>query len=534
MAGGAIGARSEVASALARNTALFRGRMGYSQERLADEAGVPRKTIYNTEKHGNAGTRTIEKLAAVFGVSVATMLELDEATAEAVFLARQVDRLSEDARQTFFRAVGKEAADQSRSMQRARSESSAEPIARSRTPAPARSGVLAPRLPRKEGVPEAAREREPGPGLAAPDEADKQFASEQVPALFRLPTSEWHKRLEEEPRFMSIASAREMLAEADRTKEDRPREAIGYFRLAIFVAEEVAKTLPTPPHEFRVTVLTHLAWTLRHVGDYIEAEAALDIAEDAANLCAERESMLARVKLTRAIVLTAWQRWDEALPLVRESRATFAEVNDPARYEMALEQEAVILLSRGDPVGALPILKRVASVAADDQTKARRYLNLAFAFEQSGALTPARNYLKKASALHSKLGWKHALLRSTWMHGKIIAKTGDIDGSLKTLARASEGFRELEDADSAVCVDLDRCEIEIANDRQDTATFDRLRAVATYAIEKRLPESQCRALLFLQRLGRTTKPIHIRYVRDFIMDLEKHPHREFVPPELAA
>lgn len=102
---------SAAAVALSRNTAVFRRRMGWSQDDLAEKAEVPRKTVYNTEKFGNAETRTVEKYADVFGVSLSTMFETDPETAEAAFLAAQVTRLSDTARETFHRVLASRAAD---------------------------------------------------------------------------------------------------------------------------------------------------------------------------------------------------------------------------------------------------------------------------------------------------------------------------------------------------------------------------------------------------------------------------------------
>lgn len=87
---------SEAATALARNTSRLRTLMGLSQGKLATEAGLPRKTVYNTEKHGRGEAQTVEKLARVFGVSVATMYELDLEVVEVHFLANQIDKLTAD------------------------------------------------------------------------------------------------------------------------------------------------------------------------------------------------------------------------------------------------------------------------------------------------------------------------------------------------------------------------------------------------------------------------------------------------------
>ncbi|HEV7767949.1 MAG TPA: helix-turn-helix domain-containing protein [Thermoanaerobaculia bacterium] len=481
---------SEVSSVLARNTASFRRRMGLAQERLAEEAGLPRKTIYNTEKHGNVGTRTLEKLARVFGVPVATMLESDPETADAIFLARQVDRLSHSAKQTFYRSVE----------------------------------------PRPVHLP-AAR---PDVGVATPTDIAPRPAPADVAALFQLPASEWRKRLQEEPSFFSVPSAWAMVAAAERKHRVDIREAVSRYRLALEVIEDIAPRLPQPPHELRAMVWKNIGWCLRSVGEYAEAGAALNAAEQSARFCADQGSMLARVTLTRAILLTNMERMDEALPLVHESREVFEKLGDQVRWEMTLEQEAIIRGKGRDPAGAVQILKRLLEQETDPETRACRYANLTVAFEMAGDLKSAREALEKAQALHEQLGWKLQLRTGTWHLGRILAKAGDIDEGLKLLDQASEESRLVDDPDTVVRIDLDRCGIEIGENRQTDATYERLRVIAAYAIEKRLPISQCRALLFLQELGRAANPDHIRYVNDFIQDLARNPHREFVPPELAA
>jgi tetratricopeptide (TPR) repeat protein/DNA-binding XRE family transcriptional regulator len=475
--------------------------MGWSQETLAAEAALRRKTIHNIEKHGRAGSRTIAKLARAFDVPVETMTELDESAAHAVFLAARVSRLGATGRDVFFREL------------------------RGRIGHFDEADVLS-------------TSSRTGAGASSVNElsdavSDEQFASEPIPDFFRFPRSEWRRRFEEEPRYRTITFARQLLTEADRVTFEDPRVAIDYYRFALSVIDDIGATLPSH-HELRVTAWKNLAWALRCVGDYKEAEAALDTAEEAAAWCSDRDRQLARLKLSRAILLGAMQRLDEAVALAREAGVLLSRLNDAAGYEMALEEEAVLLLNKNDGSGALAILERLPIDDTDDETKARRLTNLAIAFGETGALAEAQIYLERALAHHQMLGWQHLLVRDRWVLGGIQAKRGDIDGALATLDRAAEEFRAMEDADSAVRVDLERCEIEIEHGRADSSTFDRLRAASAYAIEKRLPQSACRALLFLQRLGRAANVRHIRYVKDFIRNLDQHPHREFVPPQRAA
>jgi lipopolysaccharide biosynthesis regulator YciM len=171
----------------------------------------------------------------------------------------------------------------------------------------------------------------------------------------------------------------------------------------------------------------------------------LDVAEQSARLCFDGGSMLARVKLTRAILLTTTEQLDEALPLVLECRAIFETLHDQVRCEMTFEQEAIILQKKSDPAGAVRILKRLIRLATDRETRSRRYCNLALSFEMAGDLKSARKTLEKAQSLHAQLGWTAVLRRDTWTLGKILAKAGDLDEGLKLLDQISEESRQADD-----------------------------------------------------------------------------------------
>lgn len=105
-----VGAGDETARALARNAYVFRKRMGLTQGELAARADLRRGTVVEIEKSGNAEMRSIQKVAAVFGVTTSTMLERDEEAADALFLFAQYERLSPGARETFHRAYASRAA----------------------------------------------------------------------------------------------------------------------------------------------------------------------------------------------------------------------------------------------------------------------------------------------------------------------------------------------------------------------------------------------------------------------------------------
>ena len=77
------------------------------------------------------------------------------------------------------------------------------------------------------------------------------------------------------------------------------------------------------------------------------------------------------------------------------------------------------------------------SEAADEETTARRYYNLAAACELADELTRAKIYLEKAASIHEKLGWWQMLCRDRWILGKILAKSKNIDAGLVLLCHFS-------------------------------------------------------------------------------------------------
>jgi tetratricopeptide (TPR) repeat protein len=310
-----------------------------------------------------------------------------------------------------------------------------------------------------------------------------------------------------------------------------PKVALGLFDVAAFIADGVSARGAMHSHELRVEAWKNYAWTLAYFGEYARAEEALDWAEDAADQCADRRHMLAIVQFARGIFLSQMERWTEALVLVIACRKTFRSLGDEVRSAKALEQEANIRMRTGDAAGAVAILSSLIDVAADDATRARRFSNIAKALEIAGVLWLAGEYVAKAQAINERLGATMNLHNNSWTLGRILAKADRIDEAVLTLDRASRGFRSLDAVDDAIRVDLDRSEIELDHRVTTDATYERLRVAAAYAVEKGLPVSKCRALEYLQHLGRAVKIEHIRFVRDFYDHVSSNPHVHFSPPE---
>ena len=56
------------------NIAAERARIGMSQEKMASELSVTRKTLYNWERSGNIPQSALEKMSSMFGVPIDYLL----------------------------------------------------------------------------------------------------------------------------------------------------------------------------------------------------------------------------------------------------------------------------------------------------------------------------------------------------------------------------------------------------------------------------------------------------------------------------
>lgn len=367
--------------------------------------------------------------------------------------------------------------------------------------------------------------------IAERDDAAKRRAEADVRRVLAQPSSLQVSTLYAHSIEASPALVWRLMDEADQLLFTEPRLALPLYDLATHVADTAAGQGILLSHELRVEAWKNYAWALAFMGEYAKAEDAIFWAEDAANQCADRRHMTAIVNLTRGIQLTQMERWSEALPIVVAARQTFAELGDEPRKIKALEQEANIHVRLGNAAVAVAIHSSIVDLPGDDMTRARRYGNMALSFEAAGALWKASEMLARAKEIHAQLGMSLLLFRDTWALARILSRMRRLDEACAKFAEASAGLRSLDAGDDAIRVDLDWSEVEIEHGSATDATYSRLRAAATYSIEKGLPVAKCRALAYLQQLGRTATVTHVRFVRSFIEMFDSNPHMQFQPPE---
>jgi len=364
----------------------------------------------------------------------------------------------------------------------------------------------------------------------------RAFAERGVSALLDLSDEERYTTVSADDAYFTAEVAWKLLDAAYRIRRDSPHDSIPLLRLAAFVADGVVNKRRLGNYAAcQVSAWKELAYTYGTIGEYKDADAALARAAAAAMNCTEpeRASMIARVTLQRGILMTTMRQFTTAMDLVDLAYAAFRRLGDSDRAEMALECRANIFMHQQNGAAAADTLRRLVFAEGDDATKARRYQNFAYALELSGNLAAAAIYIRVAIDLHKKLKATYFIHKDRWTLGRILDKAGRIMEAFAELNCARD-FMLTADPHGAVMIDLDICEIQIRRELATESTYDRLRSIANFAIEKKLPEAACKALLFLQRRGAAVALRDVKLVRQFIAELHEHPHREFVEPEVAA
>jgi len=371
---------------------------------------------------------------------------------------------------------------------------------------------------------------------------ERAFAEAAVPRLLSLPENGRHAALRHDPRYFSAEVVWRLLDAALRESEQSPLDSVPTYRLACFIADEVARARPYGAYEkCRYAAWKELGWVYRCIAEYKLSRTALRTALQAAKRlpAPERAEAMARVRLSFGGLYANLRRYRVSLEFIRSAKATFRELGSESCVEMAAELEAHVLLLKGRGREAADILGSLLTTARGDEARARICLNFANALQMSGEGAVATIYLRTARELHEKLGQTYYACRDRWCLAQILDKLGRVTEALDEFAHASDFMRHA-DPHAAVLIDLDRSEAEIRHGVADDRTYSRLRAASAYAIEKQLPAAACHALRYLQReiaIAERAVPqiVHaVKFVRRFIEDLEKNPHRDFVPPGVAA
>lgn len=392
----------------------------------------------------------------------------------------------------------------------------------------------------------AALSAEPAPGTIAALRAAAEGTrreDEQAEALVAELTaglrSEWMPRLLADAKYRSAGVVRRLFAASDAVAMKSPGDDLELTRLSTEIADHLE------PSQHPAGVVARLrgsawrdrAYALNYAGDTAAALKALTSAEQQYAGVSVADYDIARLELTRALVLRGLDRFDDGLRAVRIARNIFAAAQDDHRLRIAKSIEANLLYSAGDVRRALQLWRELEQALSltDDPMRAGVLHNLSLACRDLGDLDAALDYLHKAAQVHATVDETASIVKTRWNIGSILILQRRYEEADRILTDVIAAFEELHMREDVVLARLDRAELLTIRLR-----FDEVIAICREVIDElrrsRL-EHTIRAMTAVSYLSEATlarkvTPALVRQVRDFVRDVRTEPALLFAPPPL--
>ncbi|MGH9423579.1 MAG: tetratricopeptide repeat protein, partial [Thermoanaerobaculia bacterium] len=169
-------------------------------------------------------------------------------------------------------------------------------------------------------------------------------------------------RIDENPRFFTLAVVRLLCKVANGTHERQPQFGLVLADAALSIAAKLPDSSGLP--WCLGTAWKERANALRYIGRFRECEEALDRAEEAFQSDEHVEAFdLAIVAYVRATLYCQMGRFNDAIHFAHSSVATFRIYGDTRRYLSALLVEALAYYSADRDNDAVELLERVVPLA---------------------------------------------------------------------------------------------------------------------------------------------------------------------------
>lgn len=369
-------------------------------------------------------------------------------------------------------------------------------------------------------------------------EAMRHDVRRRADDLLALPASHWHTAVASDRELRTAPFCREIIERAAGAFDQTPTRCRELGVLAVSIAERVCAEAPVPVYELRVEALRDLAYVTRRLGDFDEALRLLADAQETAEQCVEREYEIARIRFSRAIVLTDMQRFQDARAELLEARSTFEEA-DLRRYVLTFHQESIIHSMTGDFAAAAHTIANVIEQverwpsrgdgAEQQRELARLYNTAAFAWQNYGDLDAAEEELRKSHAIHLRLGDTAELARDEWHTAAIEARRQRFDEAFAHFASARTKLERLGLVRDLLNLDWDVFEASIASGVDQRALRAQCERLASEAIAARLPVTAADAIAWLRSSASISRELATS-VRAFVKSSEAYPSVAFIPP----
>ncbi|MEA2464965.1 MAG: hypothetical protein QOJ98_2712 [Acidobacteriota bacterium] len=347
----------------------------------------------------------------------------------------------------------------------------------------------------------------------------------------------WRSRLEAHPEWWHAGVVRKLIAASERAIDTMPPDAVEITVMATGIADQLD---PAAYPSDTIARLRGAAWrdyayALYYTGAFSKAEAAIAVAEQHFAACVVNEYELGRLGIVRALVLRAFERFDEAANAASASTEAFSRFEDTHRVVSARLAEVHMLFSRSDFARAERLLlnaEREISATPHAHTHALVLGSLGYCSRKLGHVDEAIAYYEASAALFGDLGSVTEAARTRWSVAATLADAGRLTEARERMTTVLPEFERLGMSSEAAVMSLDIAELLTANER-----FDEVQLVCSSAMEifKRAgtvyTSRALTALAFMREAAahRTVTPAQVRTVREYIRRLPAEPNLLFAP-----
>jgi tetratricopeptide (TPR) repeat protein len=337
-------------------------------------------------------------------------------------------------------------------------------------------------------------------------------------------------RIDEDPRFFTLAVIRLLCKVANSTHERQPQFGLILADTALRIAAKI-------PETSGLSWCLGTAWkeranALRYIGRFRECEEALDRAEEAFQSDDHVEAFdLAIVAYVRATLYGKMDRFEGAIELARSASATFHVYGDTRRYLSAQLVEATGYFSAGRDHEAVSLLERVAEdakAAHETEILAFALANTATSYTRLREFDKASAYYGDAIVVVDDLNLPTESTRLLWALAALKVEQGDYEEGLAGLERSRIQLQQLGMTNDAALATLDLVAGLLAYERPERVP-ELCRAISVTFSEEGMVRNAKKALAYLMEAvtaGKAT-PEAVRHVRVFLEHLPESPRGEF-------
>lgn len=366
--------------------------------------------------------------------------------------------------------------------------------------------------------------------------AEDEEAERLLAPLLRDPYTFLWNDLTAKSRFLTAGVVRKLCDQVLKTYDNDASHAHDLAEAALLLTEALDTTRysVTERLSLRGLALKARGIAYRKLGRFNDALADLDRARVELMRISSSTMSLADVAHSRADVLSAMGRFDEAALEAETAARRFAEQRRTRRYLHAMTLNGVIEFRRRNFDAArniwVPLLKQ-AEADNDAPMIANLSMNIGAACVELGLLALASQHLYAADAAWTALGNPSEAARTKWSLAKILVLEGRFSEAADRLAQVQERFAALKAADDTALVRLQRVEALLLAVRKKEAESI-CRGLVQELMDLGLRPAAYKALAYVQELAAKGR-LRVEAVRSagqFLRALRENPTLTFVPP----